>query len=119
MESKARIPALWTVHRIEGREARQSVREFLNDDNPQVVAAAIHSIGLWQDKEAIRSLIPILRQDNPHLVRLAAMALGKIGSAEAVKPLIDAGSGNIDHFLKHAITYALYEIGETALPPDN
>ena len=119
MESKARIPALWTVHRIEGREARQSVREFLNDDNPQVVAAAIHSIGLWQDKEAIRSLIPILRQDNPHLVRLAAMALGKIGSAEAVKPLIDAGSGNIDHFLKHAITYALYEIGETEVLPSD
>ena len=48
------------------------------------------------------------------------MALGKIGSAEAVKPLIDAGSGNIDHFLKHAITYALYEIGEIeVLPPDH
>ena len=91
--------------------ARQSVREFLNDDNPQVVAAAKSDYG--QDKEAIRSLIPILRQDNHHLVRLSAMALGKIGSAEAVKPLIDVGSGNIDHFLKHAITYALYEIGET------
>ena len=120
IESKARIPAIWTLHRIPGHFARESVRGFLNDENPKVIAAAIHSIGLWQDVGSVSSLISILSCDDPHLVRLAAMALGKIGSPDAVKPLMEAASGDLDEFLKHAITYALFEIGDIdSLPPNN
>ena len=120
MRAKARIPALWTLHRISGQMARESVREFLNDGSSKVIAAAIHSIGLWRDEEAVPSLISMLGQDDPHLVRLAAMALGKIGNTEAVKPLMEAGSKSVDEFLRHAITYALYEIRDTdSLPEKN
>ncbi|MFL2479673.1 MAG: PVC-type heme-binding CxxCH protein [Verrucomicrobiales bacterium] len=119
-KAEARIPALWTLHRISGQVARESVREFLNDKSSKVIAAAIHSIGLWRDAEAVLPLISILRQDDPYLARLAAMALGKIGNADAVKPLIEASSKSVDEFLKHAITYALYEIGDPdSLPAKN
>ncbi|MEC8942490.1 MAG: LamG-like jellyroll fold domain-containing protein, partial [Verrucomicrobiota bacterium] len=45
--------------------------------------------------------------------RLAAMALGRIGDRRAVKPLVAAGSKKMDAFLRHAIIYSLYEIGDT------
>ena len=48
------------------------------------------------------------------------MALGRIGDRRAVKPLLEAGVAQADPFLKHAITYALYEIGdEEGLPVDH
>ena len=49
------------------------------------------------------------------------MALGKIGDRRAVKPLLEAGSGEeADPFLKHAIIYALFEIGDIkSLPEDD
>ena len=46
--------------------------------------------------------------------------LFRIGDRRAVKPLIEAGAGVVDVFLKHAIIYALFEIGESeSLPADH
>ena len=111
--SDAHLPALWTLHRISGNEARKAVRDFLNDDRSEVRAAAIHSIGLWRDPAPVDRLIDFLGSEDPLLVRLSAMALGRIGNVKALKPLIEAGSKGADKFLKHAVTYALYEIGDT------
>jgi putative heme-binding domain-containing protein len=47
------------------------------------------------------------------------MALGRIGDRRAVQPLLKAGSDKDDPFLRHAIVYALYEIGDRKLPADN
>ena len=47
------------------------------------------------------------------------MALGRIGDRRAVKPLLKAGLAPADPFLKHAVTYALYEIGDENLPVDH
>ncbi|MFP6874929.1 MAG: PVC-type heme-binding CxxCH protein, partial [Verrucomicrobiales bacterium] len=110
--AKARIPALWALHRIPGEVARSAVRDFLKDESPDVRAAAIHSTGLWRDSEAVKPLIELLDCDDALLRRLAAMALGRIGDRRAVKPLLDAGLAKTDPFLKHAIIYALYEIGD-------
>lgn len=43
---------------------------------------------------------------------VAAMALGRIGQAQATVPLLECYSAAMDPFLKHAITYAIYEIGD-------
>ena len=118
--AKARIPSLWTLHRIPGQVARKAVRDFLNDESSDVIAAAIHSIGLWRDSDAVGSLISLLGTDDSRIVRLTAMALGRIGDVKAVKPLMDAGAKKTDEFLMHAITHALYEIGDTeSLPEKN
>ena len=110
--TRSRIPAVWSLHRIPGHLAREAVRGFLNTGSTDVRATAIHSIALWRDRAALRPLLELLTHDDPQLRRLSAMALGRIGQSEAVRPLLDSWSNEIDPFLKHSITYALYEIGE-------
>jgi len=110
--AKTRIPALWALHRIPGQAARAAVREFLSDGSADVRAAALHSVGLWRDPAAVEPLTRLLGGD-ARQSRLAAMALGRIGDRRAVKPLVAAGSKKMDAFLRHAIIYSLYEIGET------
>jgi N,N-dimethylformamidase len=118
--AKARIPALWSIHRIPGKAARAAVRNFLRDENVGPRMAAIHSTGLWRDAEAVKPLIELLASGDARERRLTAMALGRIGDRRAVKPLLAAGLAKTDPFLKHAVTYALYEIGdEEGLPPDH
>jgi N,N-dimethylformamidase len=118
--AKARIPALWTLHGISGKDARVAVRDFLRDEKVDAQMAAVHSAGLWRDPEAVMPLVELLASDDASLRRLAAMALGRIGDRRAVKPLLAAGLVKTDPFLKHAITYALYEIGdEKGLPADH
>ncbi|MFT5122008.1 MAG: putative membrane-bound dehydrogenase-like protein [Verrucomicrobiales bacterium] len=114
----ARIPALWALHRIPGLAARKAVRDFLSDENPDVRAAAVHSTGLWRDPAGVMPLIELLASNAALLHRPAAMALGRIGDRRAVKPLMEAASEKADVFLKHAITYALYEIGDTRSLPE-
>ena len=111
-EATARVPAVWSLHRISGEAARNAIREFLNADEPDVRAAAIHSVALWRDRAAAESLIKLLSDDNPRIRRLAAMALGRIGESEAVEPLLTVGASERDPFLRHAIVYALFEIGD-------
>lgn len=116
----ARMPALWTLHRIPGAEARKAVRSFLGDEQAEVRAAAIHSIGLWRDRGAVQDLLPLLKRGGHHQQRLSAMALGRIGDARAVEPLLESSGGELDPFLKHALIYALFEIGESeGLPVDH
>ncbi|MFT5108388.1 MAG: putative membrane-bound dehydrogenase-like protein, partial [Pseudoalteromonas tetraodonis] len=118
--AKARVPALWALHRIPGDASRTTVREFLDDESAEVRAAAIHSVGLWRDPDALEALIKLLAGNDDKQSRLAAMALGRIGDRRASKPLLEAASKGVDAFLRHAIIYALYEIGDTDnLPEDH
>ena len=118
-KARARIPAVWSLHRIPGQQARGAVREFLGSENSDVRAAAIHSVALWRDRGAFTPLIEVLSQDDPLLRRLAAMALGRIGDSEAVRPLLQTYSTELDSFLSHAIVYALYEIGDVRSLPES
>ena len=115
--ASAHIPAVWSLHRIPSPHARDAVREFLNSENSDVRAAAIHSVALWRDRNALKPLMELLSDDNPQIVRLAAMALGRIGKIEAVAPLLDSWSTEMDPFLRHATIYALFEIGDVRSLP--
>ena len=111
--SPARVSAIWTLHRLSGRSARDAIRQCVKSSDPEVQVAAIQSMALWRDKDAVMPLIDVLSKvDDPHVLRMAAMALGRIGQAQASVPLLECYSTEIDPFLKHAITYAIYEIGE-------
>ena len=118
--ANARLPAVWSLHRIQGHAARSAVREFLSDESADVRAAAIHSAALWRDRGALQPLIELLASDDARLRRLAAMALGRIGDLAAVKPLLETHIEKIDPFLRHAVVYALYELGDiSSLPADH
>ena len=116
--AKASLPATWALHRIPGTAARKAIRERLIAGTSDVRAAAIHSIGLWRDARAVAELIDTLTADDAKLRRLAAMALGRIGDKRAVRALAKAGAKELDPFLKHAITYALFEIGDNGSIPE-
>ena len=117
--SSAHISVVWTLHRIPGQRARDAVRDLLSAESSDVRAAAIHSVALWRDRDALKPLIKLLSHDDPQLRRLAAMALGRIGDRKAVKPLLQASSTRMDPFLRHAIVYALYEIGDVRSLPES
>lgn len=117
--AKAQLPATWALHRISGMASRKAIRGRIASGTPDVRAAAIHSAGLWRDSDAVAPLIETLDSDDALLRRLAAMALGRIGDNAAVKPLLDASAKARDPFLKHAITYALFEIGAIGTVPED
>lgn len=117
--ANAKIPAVWSLNRIQSQLARQAVREFLNDANSDVRAAAIHSVALWRDRDAVKQLIEILADKDLQLRRLSAMALGRIGNSGAVEPLLETYSESADPFLKHAVIHAIYEIGDNDGLPTN
>jgi len=120
LRSAKNVPALWALHRIPSELAQRMVRDFLNEDNAEVRTAAIHSVGLRRDAAAVDPLIELLASDDLHHRRLAAMALGRIGDRRAVKPLLEAGEGELDAFLRHALIFALHEIGAYEnLPADD
>ncbi|MFT4547359.1 MAG: putative membrane-bound dehydrogenase-like protein [Verrucomicrobiales bacterium] len=122
LRSAKNLPALWALHRIPSELAQRTVRDFLNEDNAEVRTAAIHSVGLRRDAAAVDSLIELLASDDLHHRRLVAMALGRIGDRRAVKPLLEAGAGKgeLDAFLRHALIFALHEIGDYEnLPADD
>ena len=119
VSSPARLPAVWALHRISGERARAAVREFLFAEDPDVRAAAIHSVALWRDRDGLRPLIKVFSQDDPLRRRLAAMALGRLGDPEAVEPLLQNDRAEMDPFLAHAVVYALYEIGDFENLPDS
>ena len=92
----------------------------MNDSDIEVVSTAIHSAGLWRDGSAVSKLIEILSKTGiSSLKRISASALGRIGDRRSTEALLEVASGNCDEFLKHAITYALFEIGDfQSLPVD-
>ena len=118
--ANAHLPATWALHRIPRKAARQAVRDRITQGSPNVRAAAIHSAGLWRDSNAVVPLMDTLTSDDALLRRLAAMALGRIGDNAAVAPLLKLGESELDPFLRHAVTYALFEIGDSdKIPADH
>ena len=111
-QAKAKVPAIWALHRIPGERAREAIREFLSDGEPDVCAAAIHSMALWRDSKAVALLIGSLSEGDSQVRRLAAMALGRIGNPLAAKRLMESYSDSTDPFLSHAVVHGLYELDD-------
>jgi putative heme-binding domain-containing protein len=109
----ARRNAVWALTRIEGLEARGAVRLALEDKDPSVRQAAVHSAGLHRDADALPALLKLVVGDAAVPVRReAATALGRIHNPTAVPALFDAVRGGGDRFLEHALLYALIEIAD-------
>ncbi|MBI4661068.1 MAG: HEAT repeat domain-containing protein [Verrucomicrobia bacterium] len=130
--AEARRNAVWALTRIDGPSARETVRAALNDPDPSVQQAAIHSAGLHRDGAAIARLVDILKNGAPHLRRNAATALGRIGDNAAVPALLvavedlarqAAGESAESHekplssvpfrMMEHSLIFALIEIGDS------
>ncbi|HKD36986.1 MAG TPA: HEAT repeat domain-containing protein, partial [Pirellulales bacterium] len=110
--AQSRRNAVWTLARIDHRDARAAVRAALADPDADVRQAALNVVSLWRDQEAAADLLRMLESGTAMNRRLAAEALGRIGDRSAVGSLLKAAEQPADRFLHHAITYALIEIGD-------
>ena len=97
--------------KLYGKESIMAVRDERS--------VAIQSTSLWRDQAAVPALQKAITSKDLHIRRLAAMALGRIGDRSSMSALLKAGLGELDPFLKHAITYALFEMGVAEEVPEN
>ncbi|MFO1499760.1 MAG: PVC-type heme-binding CxxCH protein [Verrucomicrobiota bacterium] len=109
-----RLNAVWTLTRMDGSQARTSVRAALKDESQPVRQAALHSISVRRDQAALGELIRLVEESNPPVQRIAAEALGRLGDAQAVPALLRASGHKNDRILEHSLTYALIEIRDAA-----
>jgi putative membrane-bound dehydrogenase-like protein len=118
--AEARRGAVWAATRIDQAGARAAVRQALADADETVRQAALHSVSLWRDREALPALLRLLKGGSPHNRRATAEATGRIGDRSAVPALLEAAGepgasapgGPTDRVLEHALTFALFEIGD-------
>jgi putative heme-binding domain-containing protein len=75
--------------------------------------AALNSISLWRDRDALPELRRLVLTESPE-ARLAAEALGRIGGPVALSDLLTSANGATTREMQHAVTYALWEIGDAA-----
>ena len=109
--TETRRNAVWALTRIEGTEARETVRAVLADPDPSVRLAAIHSVSVWRDAGALPRLMELLKINLPQLQRAAAEAIGRMGDKSAVPGLLALAGEPHDRVLEHSLIFALIEIG--------
>ena len=106
---------VWTLSRINSKQAKIALRTALSDPDGSARQAAAHSAGVLRDEGAAEHLRKLLREDTAPLRRTAAIALGAIGDRVAVPSLLEVlARDDNDEFLSHAITHSLIEIGDSA-----
>ena len=119
----ARRNAVWALTRIADASARAAVRLALDDADPSVQQAALHSVGVRRDAAALPRLLTFLSSPNRFHQRKAAEALGRIGDKSAVPALLaiagEFRQGFPDNAAavrvhEHALIFALIEIADPA-----
>ena len=105
--------AVWTLTRIDHKQARLLVRNAMSDKNLNVRLAALQSISLWRDREAIQDLVKFLSDPSHQIRRIAAESLGRLEDESVIPALLRvAAQPGSDRILQHSLMYALIEIGK-------
>lgn len=112
LSEQARRNAVWAISRVNSEASRGQLRFALGDLDDSVVHAATRSVGIAKDGLGVTSLFQVLQSSSWPNRRAAASALGEIGDATAVPYLLSALAEPGDDHLRHALVYALIEIGD-------
>ncbi|PAW83556.1 MAG: dehydrogenase, partial [Pedosphaera sp. Tous-C6FEB] len=122
--AEARREGVWSLSRIPGPAARETVRTALNDTDTSVRHAALHVVSVWRDTNAVGRLQSFLETKSPGETRVAAEALGRINATNSALALLAAADKSragssamteVQRILWHSLTYAVIEMaaGET------
>ncbi len=107
----ARLNAIWSLSRIDTETAHAHLRQGLKDEADRVRQASIRSVGVLRDREAVADLHRLVTSQSWPIRRAAATALGQIGATESIPHIFTALTMPGDDHLRHALVYALIEIG--------
>ena len=109
---QARRNFVWSMTRIPGPEARDIVRQYVDDADETVRQAALHSISVWRDKRSYHVVGKALESLSPQNRRAAAESLGRLGLSWAIPSLLEAAGKASDRTIEHSAIYALIEIND-------
>ncbi len=99
--------AIWALSAIGSDQARASLREILNGEDPELTALAARAVARCGDEQAAPRLTALLQHAQAHVRMAAAEALAHCGDAAAVPALIDALTSDLDPMLQHMLVFAL------------
>ncbi|MHA1232913.1 MAG: HEAT repeat domain-containing protein [Candidatus Helarchaeota archaeon] len=100
-----------TLGRIEAKESRAQLREFLKDPDDEIRAMATWAIGKVQDKSSYEPLLDILKNDpNPAVRSNAAWAIKKLNILNSIKPLKELYQKEDDEMVLYNIQEAIKSI---------
>ncbi len=112
----ARIHAIWGYGQLlrQKKGDLSTLMPYLNDEDPEIQAQVIKTLGDLRDARVAEQLIALLRHESPRVKFFAAEALGKIRHQPAIQPLIDMLAANNDNdvYLRHSGAFALAQIGQ-------
>jgi len=112
----ARIHGIWGIGQLVRLEnvSAAPLLDWLEDNDPEIVAQAAKVIGEVRFTEAGDLLIPLLRSENYRVKFFSAQALGRIKYHPAVQPLLQMLDKNADEdvYIRQAGVLALSRIGD-------
>jgi putative membrane-bound dehydrogenase-like protein len=107
----AKQHAIWSLTRMDSKNARAAVRNMLSEPEPRLVRAALHSVNVRRDKEAVGDLLTLIGHQDPHIARKAVEAIGRIGESQLSDALLSRVHHVYDRSHEHALVFALIQSG--------
>jgi len=111
----ARCNAVWTLTRIDSRDARALIRQALEAYERPVRQAAAHSVSLWRDSGAEPKLLHLVVDHDFQMWRIAFEGIGRLGNQAFVPRLLREArilESKPDRVLEHSLIYALIELAD-------
>jgi putative heme-binding domain-containing protein len=105
-DREARPRAAWLLARLPGPAALEALRRLLDQDKPELVAAAARGLAARGDRGCEPRLRELLSAPDGAVRLAAAEALAHCGTAACLGAIWEALAREPDPFLEHALVYA-------------
>ena len=111
-QAEVRRACLWALARHETDAASAALFQALHDPDASVRHASAGAL-MWRPAtDALPRLHQMVIADEASIRRTAAAVIGRVGQAQSVPILLKALSEPSDALLRHALIFALIEIGD-------
>ncbi len=110
--AEVRRRIVWVLSQVADPKARLALLSRLDDVDAGVRQAVVRSLGELKEGASVAAMLTRFPNETPAIRRAIATAVGQIRSAEAVPVFLDALGLEDDLMVRHALIYALVQIGD-------
>ncbi|HHK40870.1 MAG TPA: hypothetical protein ENJ50_00505, partial [Planctomycetaceae bacterium] len=114
-----RLQLVWILTRVGSDNAVTCLRSLLEDDEPEIVTAALKGLSLLRDRGCLEAARKLLQHPDGAVRRNAAELCGRTADRSAIPDLLAALTRTSDRWEQHALTYALIEIADVSALKQN